>query len=170
MEGPRTHRPQAQSTCERAPGRFHTWPLLIPHGEGGRDEPLVVAMVPNLPVAPGCRPRRLGVQPPQAPSGQPQSTTVAAARPQRTHPRGMRFLRDRVAGGQGGREVPPMRTDRVPIEPTLLLETTDNRPAIVTHALEQGFRGIPGIKEPRCRATTQAMAGVAEPPQGQCRL
>jgi hypothetical protein len=63
-----------------------------------------------------------------------------------------------------------MRTDRVPVEPTLLLETTANRPAIVTHALEQGVRGIPGIKEPRGQATTQAMVGVAEPLQGQGRL
>jgi hypothetical protein len=63
--------------------------------------------------------------------------------------------------------VPPIVTDRVPIEATSLLETADKIPAIVTNALEQGFRGLPGIQEPRGRATAQVIAGIAEHLQGQ---
>jgi hypothetical protein len=55
-----------------------------------------------------------------------------------------------------------MVTDRVPIAPTMLLETADDKPAIVTNALEQSFRGIPGIAEHIGRATAQAMAGMAD--------
>jgi hypothetical protein len=63
-----------------------------------------------------------------------------------------------------------MVTDRLSIEATILLQTADNRPTIVTNALEQGLRGIPGIKEHRGRATAQVMTGMAEQLSGQSRL
>jgi hypothetical protein len=53
------------------------------------------------------------------------------------------------------------------MEAAILLETTDEIPAIVPNTLQQGFRGIPGVKEDILWATTQTVPGIAEEFQGQ---
>jgi hypothetical protein len=63
--------------------------------------------------------------------------------------------------------VAPIGSERLAIEAAILLETTDEIPSIVTNALQQGFRGIPGVKEDILWATVQAVAGIAEELQGQ---
>jgi hypothetical protein len=56
----------------------------------------------------------------------------------------------------------PMLTNRVAIEPAILLQTTDDRPPIVANALQEGSGGIPRIKQDVVRAAAQAVAGLAE--------
>jgi hypothetical protein len=58
--------------------------------------------------------------------------------------------------------VSPMVTHRVAIEPPMLFDTAHEIPAIVTNPLQEGFGGIPGIKEHVLRAAAQAMASLAE--------
>src|SRR5215510_15458361 len=101
-----THRTQAQSTFERAPGFFHTWPWLVPQGEVRRGEALVVAMDHACAVETCFRSLLRRVNPPQAAFGQPEITTVAAARPQLTHPLGRPFTPHLVEGRQFGCEFP----------------------------------------------------------------
>jgi hypothetical protein len=66
--------------------------------------------------------------------------------------------------------VPPMLTDRVAIEPAVLLQTTDDIPPLVQKPLQQGLRWIPGVEQHVLRATAQAVVGIAEQLQGQCGL
>jgi hypothetical protein len=61
----------------------------------------------------------------------------------------------------------PIGPEGLAIEPAVLLEATHELPAILPHPLQQGFRREPGIKEDVLRATTQPMASVAKPLQGQ---
>ena len=56
----------------------------------------------------------------------------------------------------------PRGPERLVIEATVLFETTDDIPAIVPHARQQGFRGLPGVKEDVLRVTAQAIPGLAE--------
>jgi hypothetical protein len=62
--------------------------------------------------------------------------------------------------GPGGG--PPMVPHRMSIEAAILLEATDKIPAIVATPFQERFGRIPRIKEDVCRATAQAMAGLAE--------
>jgi hypothetical protein len=41
----------------------------------------------------------------------------------------------------------PMVTERMAIEPAILFEAADEIPPVIPDTLEEGFRGIPGIKE-----------------------
>jgi len=50
----------------------------------------------------------------------------------------------------------------MPIEAAVLLQTADKVPAIVPNPIQQGFGGIPGVKEHILRATAQTVAGIAE--------
>jgi hypothetical protein len=61
----------------------------------------------------------------------------------------------------------PLGPERLALEATVLLETTDEVPAIVPKALQQGFRGIPGVKEDGLRVTAPAIPGLAEELKGQ---
>jgi hypothetical protein len=63
--------------------------------------------------------------------------------------------------------VTPIGPERLTIEAAILLEATHEIPPIVPDALQQCFRRIPGIKEDICRATVQAVAGIAEQLQSQ---
>jgi hypothetical protein len=63
--------------------------------------------------------------------------------------------------------VPPVGPNRLAIEAAVLLQTADKVPTSVPNPLQQGFRGIPGVKEPRLRATAQPVAGLAEPLQSK---
>jgi hypothetical protein len=106
MGGPMKHGPQAEPAFERAPGLFHTLPLLVPQGQGGRREAIAVALEHQLPLATGFRPSLRGVKP-QAPAcGHPERTTVAAARPPLPHALGMPFIVARAEGRQVGVELP----------------------------------------------------------------
>lgn len=58
--------------------------------------------------------------------------------------------------------VPPMVTDRLAIESTILVEATDERPPIVLNTLEEGFRGVLGILEDILEVTAEPMAGIAQ--------
>jgi hypothetical protein len=57
-------------------------------------------------------------------------------------------------------------SERLAIEAAIRLETTDEIPSIVPNSLQQGFRGIPGVKEDILWATAQAVSGIAEELQG----
>jgi hypothetical protein len=61
----------------------------------------------------------------------------------------------------------PIGPEGLAIEAAVLLETTDDIPAIVPNALQQGFRGIPGVKEDGLWVTAQAIPGRAEALEGQ---
>jgi hypothetical protein len=106
MDGPRRHRPPAQSIVERAPGLFHALPLLVTHSEVRRGEAIVVAMDHEFSVETFFLPLLRSVNLQQAAFGQPEITTVAAARPQLTHPLGMPFTPHLVKGRQFGGELP----------------------------------------------------------------
>jgi len=56
----------------------------------------------------------------------------------------------------------PIRPQDLAIKPPVLLQAANNVPAIVMHPLQQGFGGIPGIKEHILGATAQTMARIAE--------
>jgi hypothetical protein len=102
--------PQACSMTRaknKAKPRHATWPLLVTQGEGRRGEALVVARDHDGSVETFCLPRRRRVKPQPAAVGQPASTTVAAARPPRTHPLGLPGTPHRVEGRQGGVERTP---------------------------------------------------------------
>jgi signal transduction histidine kinase len=58
--------------------------------------------------------------------------------------------------------VPSVGPKRLAIEPTVLLQAADKIPAIVPKPLQQGFGGIPGVKEHILRATAQTIASIAE--------
>ena len=64
----------------------------------------------------------------------------------------------------------PIGPERVAAEAAVLLEAADDRPPIVANPLQEGLRGIPGLKEHRLRAAAPMMAGLAEQLQGQRRL
>jgi hypothetical protein len=55
-----------------------------------------------------------------------------------------------------------MMPDHVSVEAAVLVEATDEVPAIVPNPFEERFGGIPGIKQHVSRATAQAIAGIAE--------
>jgi hypothetical protein len=61
----------------------------------------------------------------------------------------------------------PIGPERWTAEAAVLLQAADDRPPIVATPLQEGFRGIPGLKESRLRAAAQMMAGLAAPLQGQ---
>jgi hypothetical protein len=105
MDCPMQHRTQAQSMFERAPGLCHALPLRVTQGEVRRGEAIVVAMDHEFSVETCFLPllRRVNLQ--QAACGQPEITTVAAARPQLTHPLGMPFTPHLVQGRQFGFEL-----------------------------------------------------------------
>jgi hypothetical protein len=63
----------------------------------------------------------------------------------------------------------PIAPARRASAPAVLLQATDNVPALIPHALQQGFRGIPSVAPPRRRAATPPMARRAAPRQGQHR-
>jgi hypothetical protein len=105
MDCPMKHRTPAQAMCERAPGRFHALPLRGTHGEVRRGEAIVVAMDHEFSVETFCLPRLRRVNRPQAAFGQPEITTVAAARPPLTHPLGMPCTPHLVEGRQFGVEL-----------------------------------------------------------------
>jgi hypothetical protein len=56
----------------------------------------------------------------------------------------------------------PIRPEGLAIEAAVLLEPTDEVPAIIPKALQQGFRGIPGVNADIRWVTAPAMAGIAE--------
>ena len=58
--------------------------------------------------------------------------------------------------------VPPMLTDRLPIEPALLLQAAHDIPSIVAHPLQAGSRGIPRLQQDRVGVPMQAIASLAE--------
>ena len=60
-----------------------------------------------------------------------------------------------------------MVTECVSIEPPMLFETAHERPPIVPNPLEEGFGGIPGIKEHKVGGAAQAIAGRAPPVEGE---
>jgi hypothetical protein len=64
----------------------------------------------------------------------------------------------------------PIGPERLAIEPAVLLEATHKVPALVPDALQQGFRGIPGVEQHIRRAAMQPMTGVAQQLQGQRQL
>jgi hypothetical protein len=55
-----------------------------------------------------------------------------------------------------------IRTNRLAVEPAVLLEPTDQIPPIIANPLQQGFRRIPRLKEDICGATVEAIAGRAQ--------
>jgi hypothetical protein len=57
----------------------------------------------------------------------------------------------------------PIGPKRGAIESAILFKTADNRPAIVPNPLQEGFGGLPGVKEHVVRGTAPAIAGLAEP-------
>ncbi len=61
----------------------------------------------------------------------------------------------------------PIGPERLAVEPAVLLEATYKVPAIVANALQQGFRGIPGVEQHIRRAAMQPITGVAQQLQGQ---
>ena len=80
--------------------------LLVPQGEVRRGEAIVVAMDHEFSVEPFLFALLRSVNPPQAAVGQPEITTVAAARPQLTHALGMLCTPHLVEGRQFGCELP----------------------------------------------------------------
>jgi len=104
MDCPMKHRTQAQSIFERAPGLFHALQLLVTQGEVCRGEAIVVAMDYEFSVETFFLPLLRSVNPQQAAFGQPEITTVAAARPQLTHPLGMTCTTDLLEARQFGFE------------------------------------------------------------------
>lgn len=56
----------------------------------------------------------------------------------------------------------PIGPKRLTIEPAMLFEVADTIPAVVPKAIQQGFGGIPRLKEHGRRATAEAVAGVAQ--------
>jgi hypothetical protein len=66
--------------------------------------------------------------------------------------------------------VTPIGPAGVLVEAAILLEPTDEIPPIVPHPLPQSFREIPGSKEHIRGVTAPAVAGRAEPLQGQLIL
>jgi hypothetical protein len=58
--------------------------------------------------------------------------------------------------------IPPMVSNRVPIEAAILLEATDKIPPIVPNPFQERSGRIPRIKQDVSRATAQAVAGIAE--------
>jgi hypothetical protein len=90
---------------ERAPGLFHALQLLVTQGEVRRGEAIVVAMDHEFAVETFFFPLLRRVNPQQAAFGQPEIATVAAARPQLTHPLGMPFTPHLVEGRQFGFEL-----------------------------------------------------------------
>src|SRR5262245_9064365 len=56
----------------------------------------------------------------------------------------------------------PIGPERLTAEAAVVLEAADEIPPIVANPLQEGFRGIPGIKEHRLRAAAQMIAGLAE--------
>jgi hypothetical protein len=60
-----------------------------------------------------------------------------------------------------------MVTECVSIEPPILFETAHEIPPIVPNALEEGFGGIPGIKEHKVGVAAQAIAGIAQQVEGE---
>jgi len=109
MDGPMQHRTPAQSMFERAPGLCHALPLRVTQGEVRRGEALVVARDPECSVETCFCPLLRRVHPQQAACGPPEITTVAAARPQLTHARGMPCTPHLVAGRQFGFKLPQER-------------------------------------------------------------
>jgi hypothetical protein len=70
-----------------------------------------------------------------------------------------------ASGPPAGRcpiRVPPIRSERLTIEPAVLLQAADNAPAIVTTTPEQGLGGLPGITEDILGATAPMIARIAE--------
>jgi hypothetical protein len=61
----------------------------------------------------------------------------------------------------------PMLTHRVASDPAVVLQTTDDRPAIVATALEEDVGGLPGLKEDVVRVTAQAIASIAASREGK---
>jgi hypothetical protein len=105
MDGPMKHRTPAQSMFERAPGLFHALPLRVTPGEVRRGQALVIARDHKFSVETCFLPLLRRVKPQQAAFGHPEITTVAAARPQLTPPRGMPFTPHLVEGRPFGREL-----------------------------------------------------------------
>jgi hypothetical protein len=60
-----------------------------------------------------------------------------------------------------------MVTDRLPIEPAMLLQAAHAIPSIVANPLQEGSRGIPRSKQDRVGVTMQAMASRAEELEGE---
>jgi hypothetical protein len=60
-----------------------------------------------------------------------------------------------------------MLTDRVAIEPAVLLQMADEIPPVVQNPLQQRLRRMPGIKQHILRSTAQTIASIAEQLQGQ---
>ena len=67
----------------------------------------------------------------------------------------------------GPGRVAPRLTHRVAIEPTLLLQTADDRPPLGANALQQGSGRRPRLAQDRVGAAVQAVAGRTEPLAGQ---
>ena len=63
-----------------------------------------------------------------------------------------------------------MVTERMPIEAAILLEAAHEVPPIVAKAFEQGFGGIPRLKEHILGLTMQPIAGIAQQLQGELVL
>jgi hypothetical protein len=60
-----------------------------------------------------------------------------------------------------------MVTECVSIAPPMLVETAHAIPPIVPNPLEEGCGRIPGIKEHKIGGAAQALAGIAQPVEGQ---
>jgi hypothetical protein len=56
----------------------------------------------------------------------------------------------------------PIGPERSTAEAAVLLEAADEIPPIAAKPLQEGFRGVPGIKEHILRATAEAIARLAE--------
>jgi hypothetical protein len=58
--------------------------------------------------------------------------------------------------------VPPVVTDRLPIDATILFEATDKISPIIPNPLQEGFGRIPSVEEHILGPTAQAIARIAE--------
>jgi site-specific DNA recombinase len=63
----------------------------------------------------------------------------------------------------------PIGSEGLAIAAAMRLQAAHNVPSIIPKALQQGFRGVPGVEQHIRRAATPPMASVAEPLQGQPR-
>ena len=102
MGRPMKHRTHPPPTFERAPGLFHAVQVLVPQGQLGRGEALVVALDHAYAVAPLFRAVFRRLNPPQPAFGQAQLPTVTTARPQLPPPLGMPCTMARLQGCQCG--------------------------------------------------------------------